>query len=312
MNGRAGARGRGGSDPDEDLSADTLERVDRIYVRARRLVDNALAGEYRSVFKGSGTEISDIREYAPGDDVRAIDWNATARSGRPFVSRHVEERELTVILLLDVSASGRFGSATRFKIEAAAELCATVALSAVANNDRVGMILFTDRIERILPARKGRHRARAALRLALAFRPAGLGTDIGRALDCLRRVARRRAVVFLVSDFRAEGYEAALRATGRRHDTIPVVVRDTREAELADAGLLLLEDLETGALRMVDSSSPRVRAAWRARHEAAAAARDRLFRSMDLDTVELSADEPAAPPLMRMFRARARRRAAVA
>ncbi len=293
---------------DEDLSPDALARVDRIYVRARRLVDSTLAGEYRSVFKGRGTEFSDVREYAPGDDVRSINWNATARSGSPFVSRHVEERELTVMLVLDVSASGRFGSATRFKIEAAAELCATLALSAIANNDRVGMILFTDRVERIVPARKGRHRARAALRLALAHRPLGRGTDIVCALDCLRRVVRKRAVVFLVSDFCAEGYEAALRATGRRHDTIPVVVHDPREVELPNAGLLLLDDLETGALRMVDSSSPRVRAAWRARHEAVAAARARLFRSMDLDTVELSADEPVAPPLLHMFRARARRR----
>lgn len=285
-------------------SAEALKQARRVHIRTRRLVDGAFAGEYRSVFRGQGLEFAEVREYAPGDDVRTIDWNVTARLGYPFVKQYVEERELTVMLLVDMSASGRFGSVRRFKAEVAREVCAVIALSAIANNDKVGLILFTDEVERFVPPRAGRNRVLHLIRELMAFEPRNRGTDPTCALGFFHKVIRRRCVTFLISDFLAVGYEPALRVGRQKHDVIPVVVSDPREADLPDAGLLALEDLESGERVLVDSSSVRVRAAYRARHDAMVDERLRLFRSLGLDSIEISTDEPVTRPLLRLFRAR--------
>jgi uncharacterized protein (DUF58 family) len=289
------------------LDVEALRQIRRIHIRTRRLVDGVFAGEYHSVFKGRGMEFADVREYVPGDDVRTIDWNVTARTGHPFVKRYVEERELTVMLLVDLSASGRFGSVARLKSEIATELCALLALSAIRNNDKVGLILFTDRIERFVPPQKGKDRALRVIREMLAIQPERRGTDLSLALEYLHRISRRRSVAFLVSDFLAAGYERALRLARQRHDVIPVCIFDRREASLPALGLIALEDLETGEQVLVDSGSAKVRQHYRERHEAAVAERRRLFRTLGLDPIEVPTDEPYVRPLMRFFRQREKR-----
>ena len=289
------------------LSATALQQVQRIHIRTRQLVDGIFAGEYHSVFKGRGMEFAEVREYVPGDDVRTIDWNVTARTGHPFVKRYVEERELTVMLVVDLSASGRFGSQSRLKSDIATELCGLLALSAVRNNDKVGMILFTDRIEQFVPPQKGRNRALRVIREMLAVEPTSRGTDIALALDYLHRVVRRRSVSFVISDFLASGYERALRLAGRRHDVVPICISDPREVELPAVGLVVLRDLETGQNLLIDTSSRRVREAYREQVQAARGGRQRLFRTLALDSIEVTTDEPYIHPLMRFFRLRERR-----
>jgi uncharacterized protein (DUF58 family) len=289
------------------LDVEALRQIRRIHIRTRRLVDGVFAGEYHSVFKGRGMEFADVREYVPGDDVRTIDWNVTARTGHPFVKRYVEERELTVMLLVDLSASGRFGSVARLKSEIATELCALLALCAIRNNDKVGLILFTDRIERFVPPQKGKDRALRVIREMLHIEPERRGTDLGLALDYLHRVSRRRSVAFLVSDFLASGYERALRLARQRHDVIPVCIFDRREADLPALGLIALEDLETGEQVLIDSGSAAVRRRYRERRDAAVAERRRLFRTLGLDGIEVPTDEPYVRPLMRFFRRREKR-----
>ena len=286
------------------LSLEALRQIRRIHIRTRRLVDGVFAGEYHSVFKGRGLEFADVREYVPGDDVRTIDWNVTARLGHPFVKRYIEERELTVMLLVDLSASGRFGSTARRKTEIATEICALLALSAIRNNDKVGLILFTDQIERFVPPQKGKNRALRVIREMLHFEPARRGTDLGLALDYLHRISRRRSVSFLLSDFLASGYERQLRLARRRHDVIPICIADRHEAELPNLGLLSLRDLETGQQVLVDTGSAAVRRQYRERREAAVLARQRLFRSLGVDPIEVQTDQPYIQPLMRFFRQR--------
>jgi uncharacterized protein (DUF58 family) len=290
------------------LPAETFRQVRRIHIRTRRLVDGALAGEYHSVFKGRGMEFAEVREYVPGDDVRTIDWNVTARMGQPFVKQYVEERELTVMLLVDLSASGQFGSVTRFKSEIAAELCAVLTLSAIRNNDKVGLVLFTDRIEHFIPPQKGRNRALQVIRDMLVFEPAGRGTDIARALEYLHRVCRRRSVTFLISDFLAHDYERALRLVHQRHDLVPICIVDPRERELPNVGLVWLRDLESGEYALIDTGSAAVRRDYREQREAAALARQRLFRSLGIDAIEVDTRESYMHPLMRFFRLREKRR----
>jgi uncharacterized protein (DUF58 family) len=287
---------------------ETFRQVRRIHIRTRRLVDGVLAGEYHSVFKGRGMEFAEVREYVPGDDVRTIDWNVTARMGQPFVKQYVEERELTVMLLVDLSASGQFGSGTRFKSEIATELCAVLALSAIRNNDTVGLILFTDRIERFIPPRKGRNRALRVIREMLVFEPQGRRTDLGHALEYLHKVCRRRSVTFLISDFLASGYERQLRLVHKRHDLIPICIADPRESELPNVGLITLRDLETGDYALIDTGSAAVRRAYRERRAAAALVRQRLFRSLGVDVIDVTTRESYIHPLMRFFRLREKRR----
>ncbi len=289
------------------LTVEALRQVRRIHIRTRRLVDGIFAGEYHSVFKGRGMEFAEVREYVPGDDVRTIDWNVTARIGHPYVKRYVEERELTVMLLVDFSASGQFGSVAKIKTEVATELCALLALSAIKNNDKVGLILFTDQIERFVPPQKGKNRALRVIREMLYFEPERRGTDIGQALEYLHRISRRRSVSFLLSDFLATGYERALRLARRRHDVIPICISDRREASLPNVGLLTLRDLESGQQVLIDTGSARVREEYRRRRAAAVAERRRAFRALGIDSIEVETDQPIIHPLMRFFRQREKR-----
>lgn len=291
--------------------AEVLRQVRRIELRTRGLVSSQFAGEYHSVFKGQGMEFAEVREYVPGDDVRTIDWNVSARSGTTFVKKYVEERELTVLLVVDLSASQRWGTGGRLKAELVPEVAATLAMSAVRNNDRVGLLAFTDRIEAFVPPEKGRRHAMRIVRDLLVLRPAGRGTDAALALRHARRMLRSRAVVFLVSDFRVGAWEAFAREAGglaMRHDVVPVVLEDAGDLDLPDVGVLRVADPETGSAVSVDTSS----AAVRERFESEAAARrealERLFRRLKMDEVRLSTSEPVAPALVSFFRRRERRK----
>lgn len=286
---------------------EVLRRIRRIEIRARRLVTDLFLGEYHSVFRGRGIEFSEVREYESGDDFRLIDWNVSARMGYPYVKKFVEERELTVFLVVDVSGSGQFGTHLQTKSEIAAEVCALLALSAVQNNDRVGLLAFSDRVEKFLPARKGREHVLRLLRELLFLSPQGSGTDVAGALSYLSRVVRRRSVVFLVSDFLAFGFEAALRVVSRRHDVIAITVTDPRELELSSAGILELEDAETGLRAVVDSGDPRVRREYARLAAEQQEALTRLLRSVKVDQVDVHTDRSYVKPLMGFFQARARR-----
>ena len=289
------------------IPREILRKVRRIEIRTRKLVNESLAGGYHSVFKGQGMEFSEVREYQFGDDVRSIDWNVTSRMGHPFVKKYKEERELTVVLVVDASASGTFGSAEQVKSEVMAEICALLAFSAIRNNDRVGLILFTDRVEKFVPPAKGQRHVLRVIREILFHRPVGRGTDLNGALEYLGRVIRRRAVVFLVSDFLTRDFERSLRLVNRVHDLVALSVRDPRESELPAVGMVALEDAETGVVQVVDTGVPRLRQAFR---EAALDAQQRLrdlFRRLGIDAVELANGEPYDVPLVRFFEERARR-----
>ncbi len=289
------------------LPAEIFKQVRQVHIRTRRLVDGIFAGEYHSVFKGRGIEFAEVREYTPGDDVRTIDWNVTARLGQPYVKKYVEERELTVMLLVDVSASGRFGSTARLKSEIAAELCAVLTLCAITNNDKVGLILFTDRIEKFVPPRKGKNRALRLIRDLLFFEPRNKGTNIASSLEYLHKVLPRRSITFLVSDFFGSNYEKPLRIASKRHEIVPICVTDPRDYELPAVGFVRLTDLETGKEVLVDTDSEAVRRRFRDNREQARAARSRLFSSLGIDAIEVRTDEPYVRPLMRFFLHRVRR-----
>jgi uncharacterized protein (DUF58 family) len=281
--------------------------VRRLEIRTRKVVDESLAGSYHSVFRGRGMEFADVREYQAGDDVRSIDWNVSARMGHPFVKKFTEERELTVVLVVDGSGSARFGTGVSTKIEMAAEVSALLAFSAIRNNDRVGLLLFTDRVERFVPPRRGRDHALRVLRELLAFETAGRGTDIARALEVLRRVVTKRAVLFLVSDFEDAGYERTLRVLAKKHDVVAISVSDPREAALPEVGLVAAEDPETGAVVLLDAGSGRVRHAYAARASALRQATAECLKRAGVELLELSTGEPYDLPLVRFFRERARR-----
>lgn len=288
-----------------ELTDEILAQVKRLDVRARRLVDGAFAGAYESVFRGRGIDFAEVRPYAMGDDIRTIDWNVTARLDEPYVKRHVEERELTVMLLVDVSASGRFGTTGRQKAQVAAEIAAVLTLSALRNNDKVGLLLFTDEVERYLPPRKGRDRALRLILELLTFEPRRTGTDVARALEYANRVLRRHAVTFVISDFIARDYERAVRVSHQRHEVVPVCIHDPRELELPSAGLVALRDLETGFELLVDSGDWQVRERFRQRATAEQTRRRSFFRSLGLDSVDVRTDRPYFGPLMQFFRRRA-------
>ena len=289
------------------IPREILKQVRRVEIATRGLVNDVFSGEYHSVFKGRGMNFAEVREYQHGDDIRSIDWNVTARTGTPFVKVFDEERELTVMLVVDVSASGEFGSRSRMKGEVAVEICAVLAFSAIKNNDKVGLIIFSDRIEKFVPPRKGRRHVLRVLRELLYFRPEGRGTDIAGALEYLARVVRRRAVVFVVSDFFATGYQKALAVAGRRHDTIVIRMGDPRERELPAVGYLELEDAETGEQLTVNVSDPVFREAFHREVTDTQAALEREFRKTGVDVVEISTDRPYADRLMRFFQQRAKR-----
>lgn len=290
------------------IPRELLKSIRRIQIRTTRLVEDLFAGEYHSVFKGRGIEFHQVREYQPGDEIRSIDWNVTARLGRPFVKEFVEERELTVMLVVDMSASGRFGSFQRLKNELAAELCALLSFSAIRNNDKVGLILFTEAVERFIPPKKGKRHVLRVIRELLSFKPKKSGTQIAGALQFLSTVTKRRTVAFLVTDFLGEGYERALELANRRHDLIAVVLTDRREKSLPNLGWLELADAESGEILMVDTHRSAVRRHFERLTEKAAEKRERFFRSIDLDAIRIETDKPYLEPLIRFFRMRERRR----
>jgi uncharacterized protein (DUF58 family) len=289
------------------LPTEMIRKIRRIQITTNRLVNQSLAGEYHSVFKGRGMEFDEVREYQHGDDVRTIDWNVTSRTGHPFVKRYVEERELTVMLLVDSSASEAFGSSQKLKSEVAAEISALLAFSAIKNNDRVGAILFTDRVEKFVPPRRGSTHVLRVIRELLCFRPEHPGTRISAALQHLNLVVRKRAVVFLISDLLDQGYERALRAANKKHDMVVIHVVDPRERQLPDVGIVELRDAETGEIVRVDTSLAYIRELYRSSWERNRERQKRLFDGNRIDHVVIDAAKPYDLPLVRFFEERARR-----
>ena len=283
---------------------EVLRQVKLLELRTRGLVNSLFTGEYRSVFKGQGMEFSEVREYQSGDEVRSIDWNVTARMRRPYVKRYIEERELTVMLVVDLSGSERFGTRKRFKSELASELAAVLAMSAIRNNDRVGTLLFTDRVEHVVPPRKGRRHALRLMRDLLAYEPKGRGTDVALATDYLNKMLSHKAIIFVVSDFMSEAIERPLKLLAQRHDVVAVTVEDPSELELPDIGLARLTDPETGETIDVDTSDPGVRTAFADAVHTEREARKKLFRRLAIDEVPVRTDGSIVEPLFRFFRNR--------
>ena len=283
-----------------------MREVRRIEITTRHLVRDIVAGEYSSAFRGRGVEFAEVREYQPGDDVRTIDWNVTARLGSAYVKRYLEERELSVGFAVDFSGSKRFGSAVRTKGDLATEVCAVLALAAARNNDRVSALFFTDRVERMIPAGKGRRHALRLISELLSFEPAGSGTDLRSPLEYLESVLRRRSVLFVVSDFIATGYQSALGRLARKHDVIAVQLCDPRERELPDAGLVTLRDPERGTWRYLDTRSDRVREGFRRRMAQFDLDLERGLRERGADLVRLETGQNYAEPLLAFFRQRER------
>ncbi len=289
------------------IPRELIKKLRKIEIHTSRLANDQLAGSYHSVFKGRGMAFSEVRQYQPGDDVRFIDWNVSARMNDVYVKVFTEEREMTVMLLVDLSASERFGSVARPKIEVVAEISALLAFSAIKNNDRVGLILFTDRVERYVPPKKGKGHVMRVVTEILNAHPEGEGTDLGVALDMLGKVAKRRSVAFLVSDFIAGDYDKPLRVASAKHDLIPIQVTDPREEELPNVGLALLEDLETGELIEIDTSDPTVRGWYFERIAKERAARERRFKRLKMDAVTVRTSEDYVRPIAELFRMRQRR-----
>lgn len=289
------------------LPREVIRQIRRLHLKARRAVEDLLGGEYHSVFKGAGLAFEEVRAYQPGDDIRTIDWNVTARMGHPFIKRFIEERELTVFVAVDCSGSQQFGTRTQQKREVAAELAAVLAFSAISNNDRVGLIQFTDRVERFLPPRKGTRHVLRLIRDVLFYQPEQRGTSLRVGLDFLNRVLHRRTIVFLLSDFLDSGYESSFKRTGRRHDFIAIRIRDPREEELPAVGLLELEDAESGERLLVDTNNPAVREAFRAAAERRHTALMQLTRRAGVDLIDVSTEGGHLDALIRFFRLRERR-----
>lgn len=296
------------SSPIGRVPREILRQVKLIELRTRSLVNTRFGGEYQSVFKGQGMEFAEVREYVHGDDVRTIDWNVSARMAHPYVKKFVEERELTVLFVVDLSGSTQFGTRGRFKAEAAAEIAAVLALAAIRNNDRVGLCLFTDRVEAFVPPKKGRRHALRLIRDLLAFRPEGRGTDLGAALEYVGRILRHRAVVFALSDFQARGYESALKILSRRHDLVAITLADPRERDLPNVGGIELEDPESGAVTVFDTSSRFAREQYEHLVREEDARLRRLLRRWNVDQIEVWTDRSYVGPLIRFFQARERKR----
>jgi uncharacterized protein (DUF58 family) len=290
------------------LPADVMRQIRRLQLRAKRAVQTLLGGEYHSAFKGAGLSFEEVREYQPGDDVRGIDWNVTARMGHPFLKRYVEERELTLILASDVSASQRFGTGMQPKRAVAAELAALIAFAAVGNNDRVGLLAFSDRVERYVPPNKGTRHVLRLLRDILFFEPEHRGTNLAAGLDYLNKVHRRRAIVFLISDFLDSDFADAFRRAARKHDLIAVRTADPREHDWPAAGLIQLEDAETGRQVLIDTADRRFRDAFATRAVVRKAAFTKLARSSQVDLIDVSTDGNHFDALVKFFRLRERRR----
>ncbi|MEK7749740.1 MAG: DUF58 domain-containing protein [Planctomycetota bacterium] len=289
------------------ISKDILKKIQQIQIHTRRLVNEAFVGEYHSVFKGRGMEFDEVREYQPGDEIRTIDWNVTARMGRPFIKRYVEERELTVMLLVDVSASGNFGSIKHLKNEVAIEICAILAFSAIKNNDKVGMIMFTDKIEKFIPPKKGPKHVLKVIRELLCSQPTGKGTNISVALEYLNKITHRRTISFIVSDFIANDYAHALRIANKRHDMIAITIVDPREQELPNVGFIELREAESGEILLLDTADSLARKEFGALNNRRRQEQSRLFRSMGVDEIVVNTNKHYVEPIVRFFRMREKR-----
>ena len=304
MTSPASLAARAPSTASKGVPPEILRQVKLLELRTRGLVNSLFTGEYRSVFKGQGMEFSEVREYQPGDEVRSIDWNVTARMGKPYVKRYIEERELTVMLAVDLSGSERFGTRARFKSELASELAAVLAMSAIRNNDRVGAVLFTDRIEHVVPPRKGRRHALRLMRDLLVFEPEGKGTDLAGALEYTGKMLSHKSIVFVVSDFQSAELEQPLKLLAQRHDVVAVTVDDPSEQELPDIGLARFVDPETGQVLDVDTSNARVRTQFAAAVATELASRRHLLRRLAIDEIPIRTDGGVVDPLIKFFRAR--------
>lgn len=289
------------------IPKELAQKIRFIEIYTSKAVNDILAGEYESVFKGRGMEFDEVREYAPGDEIRTIDWNVTARMGHPYVKRFVEERELTIMFLVDLSASGTFGSIDKTKNEVAAELCALLAFSAIKNNDKVGLVVFTDTIEMFIPPKKGVSHVLRLIRELLHFKPRKTRTDIVAALDYLGRITHKRCVVFLVSDFQCEEFEKPLRVLAKRHDLIAISITDPRETHMPDVGLIELEDAETGERILIDTGSPAFRKEYGKLGRARTSGLRNSFRSIGVDHAEIVSGRNYVKDLVRFFRSRERR-----
>lgn len=293
----------------QQTPAAILKKIRALEIKTRGLVETALAGNYHSVFKGRGMNFDEVREYQPGDEIRAIDWNVTARLGTAFVKKYTEERELTVLLVVDVSASGNFGSVSQSKRELAAEVACLLAFSAIRNNDKVGLLLFTDRVELFIPPKKGRSHTLRIIREILFFEPIGRGTEPDLALDYMNKVVTRRAVVFFVSDFQANDFSRELAISGRHHDFIAVHIQDEREKVLPNVGIITLEDAETGEQIEINTADRKTRERFHAVSETGQSELKRTLRRSNIDTISLRTGEDYLPALRSFFKQRERRMA---
>jgi uncharacterized protein (DUF58 family) len=289
------------------IPKEILKKVKRIEIATRGLVNEVFSGEYHSVFKGRGMEFAEVREYQLGDDIRNIDWNVTARSGHPYVKVFDEERELTVMLLVDVSSSGNFGTTNQMKGEVAAELCAVLAFSAIKNNDKVGLIIFSDKIEKFIPPRKGKQHVLRVIREILFFKPEESRTDLNVSLEYLTRVIKRRCIVFLISDFLTENYEKSLQVVNKKHDIIAINIVDPREVEMPSIGFVELEDAESGETIIVDTTNPAIRGSFYSQSKEERDNREKFFKSIGVDNITIKTDQSYVEPITKFFRMRARR-----
>lgn len=289
------------------LPKDLAKKIRRIEITTSRLVTDMLSGDYESVFKGRGIEFDEVREYQPGDEIRTIDWNVTARMGRPFIKKYVEERQLTVMLLLDLSGSSYFGTSKRLKRELAAEVCAILAFAAVHSKDRVGLLIFTDRIEKFIPPRKGLQHVSRVIRDALYFKPEGRGTDLAGALRFLDSVTSRRAVTFIISDFLTKDFKKPLAIANKKHDCVAITITDPRESALSNAGLVELTDAETGSSVLVDTSNAKLREKYAVTAERLSQERIKTFDAVNIDHIDVNTDKPYITEFVKFFKARRRR-----
>ena len=286
------------------IPKEVLQKVRRIEIRTRSIVESVLSGEYHSVFKGRGMEFSEVRTYTAGDDIRTIDWNVTARMGEPFIKKYVEERELTVMLVVDASSSGSFGSIKQFKDEIAVELCALLAFSAIKNNDRVGLIIFTSEVEKYIPPKKGKNHVLRVIRELLYFRPSKKGTNIAEAIGFLNKVLTKKSVVFCISDFIAGGFEPALQVASRRHDLIAVPVIDPRELDLPDIGLVEFEDPETGETVLIDTRDKKARDLFKTMAGKRVDSLRKFFLKNGIDEIPVSTESDYVESLVKFFKKR--------
>ena len=289
---------------DKNLSPELLQRIKAIQVKTNYLVNDIMTGEYVSAFKGRGMEFSEVREYEPGDDVRLIDWNVTARMNQPFIKEFKEERELTLILLVDVSSSGGFGSAEKLKNEVSAEIASILAFAAIKNNDKIGLIVFSDKIEHTISPKKGKAHIWNIIRTILNFKPEGKGTNLSLPLEYLLNIQKRKATVFLISDFQDDGYEAKLKLAKQKHDLVAISITDPREETLPDVGLIQLEDAESGETLLIDTHDNEMTTQYAKQFQHKRAKRKTYFSSIGIDTIEIHTNRSLTDPIIRYFKMR--------